>query len=93
MYLRRSYTQPERLVLDTYDFSIYFKIDPLIKTFLDGEVPVGILIDYIEDNTAVIEDTLGAYKLSYPEIINHLRANFKDSTALYQHPRLMSTTL
>jgi hypothetical protein len=75
---RSNYFYVGSLVIDIGHNAVYFNFDPLISTFLAGKVPVGILLDYIED---------------HPECICYIMGKEKDSNILIQKIRKHVTDL
>jgi hypothetical protein len=54
MLFRQNYCNRNLLVLDLSAKVIWFYPDGLLLNFLEGNVPVGIILDYIEEHPEVI---------------------------------------
>jgi hypothetical protein len=74
--------------LSLYRYILYYlKEDPLVTTFLSGEVPIGILLDYLEEHPESIDKDVeyGAKPTSeeFTQLVPKLREHIKDLTKLY----------
>jgi len=87
--IRSSFTKYKLIYRDfDYRYDFYITPTPIVKTYLDGEVPIGILLDYIEENPNLIvtyydnpidkEDAL--------MVIHKLRAVYTNPTELHTNP-------
>lgn len=78
--LAAQYHNPECIVLYSTKTTpeIYIDFNPLCQQYLESKVPVGILLDYLEENPEIIQTDLDK-----TEIIRKLRLRYTDPTELY----------
>jgi hypothetical protein len=77
-----------KLVVQVEHFVVYFNIDGLLTNFLHGKVPIGILIDYLEEHPELLESNQNPIEFFHNLLITTMRAEVKDPTTLY-NPELL----